>query len=505
MALFSLSPAKVVLLASHFATHADIDSLSSLTAQHGTIMRKELFLRILLTYLPETLDPVLYVPILKALASGTIADLPQQQYETSFVDDLSDEQASKKAKKLRLLQLSRLGSLKDGVADPLTMFLILRSYRMDEEAGMLAHIPDLLLPLLHHDPALGTWLVSTILPLLRKNCEYYPRQAVQYSLLEFQNLNAEESIDYLLAETGLLGEDHSFLGRDLRGLVGPWLYDETRWKRADTTDDTSETLDEKGTQTCPGWERVLKWLVTQASTSWRIAHQAIEQWDGPQDVDLGDGVSVWLQESQQRYLDQTYARATLASIYLIPEATVEALRGAFQMSVKITSLMDQDPDSSLDAVASSLLPVRRFDAPELSGTKAAGFLRSDLLSSSNPLTAPNPMSTDLVKALVLSAFLLTRVGVQCTVRRAGDLAFIRDTREQKGELARLIRAVSGRAARNNDECWARSRREVLWLHSWGQQQSEPQGYIKGIFNQLSLEYVETELLKALLADMRTSL
>src|SRR5690349_4528130 len=49
-----LSPAKLVLLAVHCAVAGDVDSLTTLAARHGTVLRKDLLLRILLTYLPET-------------------------------------------------------------------------------------------------------------------------------------------------------------------------------------------------------------------------------------------------------------------------------------------------------------------------------------------------------------------------------------------------------------------------------------------------------------------
>lgn len=501
MASSTLSAGKVVLLASHFATHADIDSLSSLTAQHGTVLRKHLLLRILLTYLPETLDPTRYVNLLQTLATSEASDAPGGGYETTFFNDLSDEQASKKARKLHLLQLSRPGSLKDVDADPLTIFLFLRAYRMDEEAGMLARVPDLLMPFLDHNPILGNWLVSTVRPLLRRNCEYYPQQPSQYTLQEFQDLPGREAVDYLLANTGDQNEDHGLLDRDLRGLVGPWLYNDGRWKHSSAVDGSLDQSDEKAVLVCPGWEQVLNWLVSQASKSWRTAYQVVEQWDGPQDVDLGHGVSLWLRDSQQQYLDQTYARAALASVYSIQESTVEALEGTFEISNKIRSMMDQDSDSSLNPALSNLSPVPDFDADDLSGAKAASFLRGDLLNASNLLTTPNSTSIDLLIALIRSALLLTRAGVPCSIRKAGDFAFLQDAREQKGELARLLRAISGRAPKNDDEYWVRSREEVLWLHAWGRGAGSQQS-IKGLFGRLSAEYIETELLKALLSDMR---
>ncbi|CAM1510282.1 Fc.00g006170.m01.CDS01 [Cosmosporella sp. VM-42] len=498
-----VSPAKLVLLAAHFATHADIDNLTSLVAQYASIFRKELVLRIILTYLPETVKPDVYVAFLQDLAAGQLEPVPDKQLNTAFVDGLSDGQAIKKVRKLHLQQLSSPDALIDDQAEALVSFLLLRGYRMDEEAGMLVNLPDLLTPFLQDAPFIQTWLISTVLPLLRRNHEYYPQKPAQYSLREFQRLPDRTAIEYLLAETGIREDDYGLLGRDFRGLVGPWLYNDERW-RQDVTEGSANMPNGTAALSCPGWEQVLEWLVMQASKSWKVALKTIEQWDGPEDIELGDEVNMWLQEPQQRYLDQTYARAALASAYLIPEATVQALEGAYQICNKIGSLMDQDFNSSLYSAASDLSPVPQFDTHAFPGAKAASFMRNDLLDASNPLTAPNPTSTDLLMALVLSSFILTRAGVPCTVRRAGDLAFIQDSREQKSELARLIRAISSHAPKNEDDYWIRSRLEILWLHSWGNK-VESTSSAQGIFSTVSAEYIETELLKALLSNARYGL
>ncbi|KAF7540240.1 hypothetical protein G7Z17_g12239 [Cylindrodendrum hubeiense] len=498
-----LGPAKVVLLAVHFATQADIDSLSSLTAHHATVLRQDLVLRILLTHLPETIKPDVYVPFVLALAMDEAQPPPDRPLDTTAVDSLSDDQASKKVKKLRLLQLSGLNDAINEETDSLTSFLLLRGYRMDEEAGMLSQLPDLLTPFLQHSPAIQTWLVSTVLPLLRRNYEYYPQKPARYSLLEFQNLPDRTAVDYLLAETGLSEDGHGLLGRDFSGLVGPWLYNDNRWKQEPAVDVSFSESNAAMVMSCPGWEKALEWLVLQASKSWRIALKTIEQWDGPEYIDLIDDVNMWFQEPQQRYLDASYAQAALASAYLIPEATTDALEGAYKICSKIASLMDQYSDENLQSAASVLSPIPEFDNNTFPGAKTSTYMRNNLLKASNPLTSPNSGSISLLMALVLSAFLLTRAGVPCTVRRAGDLAFIQDPREQKGELIRLIRNLSANPSKTDDAYWIRARNEILWLHHWGSAYSPSAvGAIRGVFGTVSAEYIEMEILKALLSSSR---
>lgn len=495
-----LGPAQVVLLAVHFATQADIDSLSYLAARHASILRQDLIFRILLTHLPETVAPDAYVPLLQSVAANEQPSYEDRPLDTTAVDNLSDEQAFKRARKLRLLHLTGSDVAPNAEIDSLTSFLFVRGYRMDEEAGMLAQLPDLLVPFLRHAPAIETWLVSTVLPLLRRNCEYYPEKRARYSLREFENLPDQAAVDYLLAETA--SEDGpGLLGRDYRGLIGPWLYNDSRWIHEGAPEGSPESSATEESPSCPGWEHALDWLTRQASKSWQIALGTIEQWDGPDDIELIDDVNLWFQEPQQRYLDQTYARAALASAYLISDATVDALDGAFKVCNRIRALLDEDADSSLQSEASVLSSVPQFDTKGFPCPKTATYMRNDLLKPSNPLTALNTQATSLLMALILSAFLLTRTGIPCTVRRAGDLVFLGDQKEQKGELTRLIRTLSAHTSKNDDNYWVSARKEILWLHSWGGEDTTHP--TRGVLGTISREHIEIEILKALLSNGRT--
>lgn len=490
----ALSAAKLVLLAVHLASHADINGLSSLVAQHDSILRKDLVLRILLTYLPETISPEIYIDFVRGLALEELPKATNGHIDTSPVDALPDEQASKKLRKLHLLGLPS-----DDHTDLLTSFLFHRGYRMDEEAGMLPQLPRLLSPFLEHSPAIQTWLVSTVLPLLRRNHDYYPEQTPRYSLQAFQNLPDRIAIEYLLSHTGSHEDGLALVGRDFRGLVGPWLYSDSRWKEIDTETQPGGPH----IWTCPGWEHVMEWLLSQASKSWKVALHVIEQWDGPEDVDLGDQVNMWLNDAQQRYLEQSYAKAALGSVYTIPEASLDALEGAYHILYKIRSLMDQETEASLHSATTLLPTIPSLDLNFTPNSKMAAHMRNDILTNSNPLTTPNATSTDLLLALVVSATVLTQAGIPCTVRRAGDLAFIQDIQEQKSEVARFIRSLSSRAPKNDDEYWIRIRKEMLWLRDWGTPRgTEPCTTFQGVFGTVPSEYIETEFLKALLSNTR---
>jgi hypothetical protein len=494
----ALSPAKTVLLAVHFASHADVDNLTRLVAAQPSVLRQELVLRILLTYLPETAQSSLYVDFLKSLSNPDHGPTSNSEIDATPVQHLSEQDASKKARKLRLLQLPNPGMVQPAHSDPLLSFLIERAYKVDEEAGMLTQLPELLLPFLDYTPAIRTWMASTILPLLRKEYDYYPQANGACTLREFQKLPDRSAVEYLLSQTGVREEDYRFIGRDLDGLIGPWLHNDLRWNVDDN--DFSQQPDGQ----CPAWEQVLEWLLAQVSRSWPVAVAVVEQWDGPAGVLLGPGIKLEHTKSRQEYLGQSYIRAALATVYSVPESTPEASEGGYRVLSKVMRLLNQEAHSSLKSFAQTL--------PDLSGPassiplspKLTGNMRNDLLSSSNPLTNPDVTSTSLLLALVLSAHFTASLGVPYTIRAAGDLAFLQDQREQKVELSRLIRAVSSRAPRGDDEYWLRARRELLWLHSWG---SSADAHVPkhGLFGAIPATQIEVEILKAILSDSRFAL
>ncbi|KAI1659946.1 secretory pathway Sec39 [Daldinia decipiens] len=502
------SAPRIVLLATYLAAKSDIESLTVLAAQHSKVLRQDLLLRILLTCLPETLPPSEYVSLVQHLESGSLeTDVEPREVDWSSVEDFTDDEAAKKVRKLRLLPLAWEGAPKDESQDFISLFLIHRARRVDEEAGLLAQLPDLIVPFLDHAPAIRTWMVSVLLPLLRRNHEYYPHHPAVQTLSAFERMNDQAAVDLLLSQTGASEEDLSHVGRDLRGLIGPWLYNDARWARGDENERSSEQGQLASYTLCPGWEHVLEWITAQASKSWKVAVRAIDQWDGPGDIDLGGYASMWLEDDEQGHLEQRYARAALASAYLIPEASLEALTGVNSIVTKIMALLDQDPCPTLQ-VASSLLPPYTDPSGErLLLAKNATYMRNDLLADSNPLTAPNETSTRLLHILTLSAFILTKADASCTVRKAGELAFLQDEQEQKATATKYISNLSGNGPKSDDKYWIRARNELLWLRDWGAEEAQgsPNTRVQGVFSRLKKEFLEVECLKAFLNNTRYSL
>jgi protein transport protein SEC39 len=499
-----LSPPKVVLLAVHFATKSDVASLTTLAVRHDKVLQRELLLRILLTCLPETADTSALIPLIQRFESnvGDLEDDGEGHLDISSVEHFTETEAAKKVRKLRLLPLAPPNLPESAAEDPVAQFLISRAQRVDEGAGLLTQLPDLIVPFLDYSPCIRTWMISALLPLLRRNYEYYPESPIQLSLSAFEQLSDRAAVGLLLEQTGVREEDLPHIGRDLRGLLGPWLYNDSRWRRG--SKDGNPNGQSPKIQ-CTGWEQMLEWLTTQASKSWKVAVKAVEQWDGPDDVDLGGYGSMWLEDEEQGYLESRYARAALAAAYLIPEASVEALVGVNNIITRITTLLGEDPCPTLQVASSLLSPLGDPETEALVSTKNATYMRNDMLEEANVLTAPRKSSTQVLHALTLSAFILTKDGVPCTVRRAGELAFLQDEREQKSEALKFISTLRSNAPKTDDKFWIRARNELLWLRDWGAEEAAGfplPGPARAVFGQLQREFIEVECLKAYLASGR---
>ncbi|KAK3955356.1 secretory pathway protein Sec39-domain-containing protein [Pseudoneurospora amorphoporcata] len=293
------------------------------------------------------------------------------------------------------------------------------------------------------------------------------------------------------------------------------MLDKKRWNNRGQISGSAEESTSRSTDVdespCPGWNQVLRWLTSNASKNWRVAANAFDQWEGPQSVDLGGiwpgGEESQLNDEQRRHLDWTYAQAALASTYLISVASVEALEGAYAILNRAVVITNQDPLPPLQNAVGLLAPLAEQVDGIVASPKNATCLRNDLLESSNVLTWPTETSTAFCQALIISAFILTRAGSPCTLRRVGELALLQDGREQKTEALKLIHALANQGPKTDDKLWMKARDEILWLRDWGAEDAwgATDSRPKGIFSQLNKEFLEVEFLKALLTNTRYAL
>ncbi|KAJ6784874.1 hypothetical protein PWT90_00894 [Aphanocladium album] len=491
-----LSPAKVLLLAAYLAAQSDIGRLASLALQNAAVLRPEILLRILLTYLPETVEPNSYTGFLRDLCDGQLRAQADLELDTSFIDALSDETATKKAKKLHLLPLSKNKTERNKNEDHIREFLSQRAYRINDEVGALSQLPELLQPFISDSVWLKQWAATAVYPFARRNCEYHTTSTSQYTLSEFESLPDRTAAIYLLSES--TEADGEATGRDLRGLIAPWLYNELRWK-----DDIGP---EGGSGTkCPGWEQAQDIILSWATKSWPHAAGAIIHWEGPKDVYFGENITMNLSDDRIQYLEKSYTSTAVACVYSITETTEEALRSSYQICCAVRQRFGKmEPLPALENLMSdtSLLPT--LEKTPSGDPRMATFMRHDLLKASNPLTSPTSESLRLVTALTISAYISTSLGAPWSVRKAGDLLFIGDEREQKGELSKLLRTIANQAPRDDDDYWKRSRDAILWLYNWGNdaKTSQPPSHGCGPLGMVPREHIETEILKTLLSQSR---
>ena len=485
--------AKVVLLAVEYAKQSDVESLEQLATQHSTILETDLVLRILLSYLPETTPPKIYTGLLQRLGAGQLESHAQARIlpVVAEVGDLTDEQAAKKVRKLRLRKLVGSGSQAGDANDTLTVFLSQRAYVLDEEAGMLSHVTDLLVPFVNHAPAIRTWLASIVIPLCRKTLEYYS-ESQQSTLRDFQGLSDRAAVAYLLSNSGVGGTEN--LGRDLRGLLAPWLYNQSRWTSVigEAENDSPE---------CLGWEEFRGWLLLQGSKSWLVASEAVKQWDGPRDVDFGVDHGLELPNFQLQHLEQGYVSVILASALSVAEPTVDALSAAWDMSNKARSLLGVQESDSLQHTAATLPESWSVAVENINSSMPVSTLRNGLLDSQNVLTGPTEVATSFLQMLTLTAYIFTRLGISYTIRKAGDLILRKDARDQRVELGKFLRLAASQSSKSGDGYWARVRHEILWLHCPGSEVSpisESEG--TGAFGMIPIHDIEAELLKAMISQ-----
>lgn len=512
----SLSTDKALIQAARLAAKADLDSLGLLVSQHSAFLETHLILRILLTYLPETIEPSAYTGLLLQTFDPKYVPLPQKlqpKLDLTYVHALTDKQASQLAKRLHLVELFPLDLKSPSRDDTIYLFVSKRAQGMALEAGILSRLSDLIVPFLQSpDPpsTLQTWFLSTVLPYVRRNSEFYPESAPSYTIAEFQELKDVEAIDYLLSPSSSDTYEQGNLARDLRCLIGPWIFKNERWLESADTRQTEEVTGSRHKHvSCPGWERVLVWLTSQAATSWLATADAFEKWNGPSDVCFSFGLHLTHPPHRQRYLDQTYAQAVLASAYAVQETTMDCFVSLYRMLLKLRSILGHG-ESDLPVQDAINAPPKIILENEVYYTEAkmAGWMRNDLLHPQNPLTVASFSSTTFIMALALSSIISARLGASWSLRRAGELFFYRDEREQKNEASILIRAIADHAPANDDEYLLRGRRELLWLRDWGVSesiQSTHQGSITGgPLAMISRSHIEGEFLQIMLTKSRAN-
>ena len=511
----AVSAAHIVLEAVRLVTEAEVDGLRQLTARHVDVLKPELTLRIILSYLPESTDPSLYTGFLRDLVVGNLNALDEIEPPTALGDDLSEDEAQRRVRGLHLLPLSDPPVLYGEPLDMFTKFLLNRAHRIDAETGSLPLVQNLLEPFLDHSEYLSVWIISTLLPLLRLDYEYYPQRAPAYSLESFERLEGSIAIYTLLSEAARRNDDQRIveIGRDLRGLVGPWMYGENHRKRRkiNIEQESSQlpvSMPEKSLLPISTWSEVNSWLLDLSLRDYpRVVH-AIEQWDGPGDVDYGG----WGDEAEARDTEAlqeaklSYSQTGLATFYATNDASSQTFEGMHNVLDRVTDLMKLPglPGLQSEGAASDMFAIPSDFYVTLNRSDLVYDL---LLTKSNPITVPSKASTELAHLLLTSAHILDSFGYPIACKRLADFSLFGSAQDQKNELKRVLHALHGKHIRDEGS-WATIRQQLRWLRCWRALEinvESHQDFNHGVFSQIDEVELEIEILKAFLVASRKSI
>ena len=541
------SRAHVVLEAVRYASNANIPALRQLITQRPDALKLELTLRILLTYLPTVTDPELYVDLLQNFpedSSKTYIVTPPSA-ATPSEQTTTEEGARVRVKSLRLTPLTDQQARYDQDTDPLTLFLLRQAHRIDAETGSLDLITQLLERFVDHSSVLRTWMISVLLPLVRLGYEYYGPSGSTYTLGEFEEFDASVAVQSLLSRTAHRSfleeadrrevkteedkkkekerttEEEQRLRRDLRGLVGPWMYGATTRKRRKLDDRSlrkgsiSESRATESKETAnqrllnSDWSSVNDWLLDLSLRDFEWSVKVVEQWHGPRDVDYGN----WAEDTQQvdeetlQNATHRYAQAGLAAFYAANDHSRDSVMGSNRIIKRVAELagLDKPPDITdvrIEELATSI--ARRVSYEYLDGFTPAHFLYNALLRQQNPLTEPTESSIDLALLFNVSCKKLCDLGITKTSKSVAELCLFAGDADQLAHLRRTLQKLKAdklEAERKGDQSpkWAFARQRILWLWGWGQQ-AEGTHRPPGVFSRIAKMDLERELLQAMLDE-----
>ncbi|KAJ5945526.1 hypothetical protein N7454_002365 [Penicillium verhagenii] len=509
MPLEGLSDAHAILLATHLCAGGNVIDLPSLKAQYPHCFPLERLLRIILTYLPESIEPSQYVPVLQELTENSDRTYPDREIDTTAVKDLSEAEARRRVRKLHLRPLKRDEEEEEVESSgPLTRFLIHRAHLIDTETALQPLVLNLVLPFYEHQPVIRAWLISSLLPALRLNYEYYPNRDDTLSLETLELLDDQTAVNILLSIAGPERNDMDLVN-NLRGLVGPWLYGSNRSKRRRLNEAAQQnsisfiegTPKPKATELV-GWEHVNEWLLSRSLVDPDSVVKAFVNWNGPEDVDLGgyDENSPKIASDSANALLSRYGQSGLSVLYAQADSSKSSLEGSFKILSRVAELLSLEECSYLSST-DTVLPSVNFDAELISSTSRASLLQNALLRPKNPLTSPSPSSISFASALLLSLRILTDLGHVIPCRVAANMCLHSNEDMQMAELQAVVASTVKQP--RSKENWQIARQHVLWLRDWQAEHSdngwdEPSSH-HGLFWKLSRDTVETEILKALLS------
>lgn len=491
--LDSLSDVQAILLACELCAASNVAALPHLQQHFPTSLTAVRLFRILLSFLPESTPPQQYTTVLDEIDRGIALTPYSGDIDITKVKNIEESVAWKSVRRLKLLPLKYPHTDKTTEAtDPLTDFLIHRAHKIDAETGLQTYILELILPFYERSEPLRQWLVSKILPLLRSNYEYYPDKEDTISLSVLESMDQTTGINVLLSMTGNTASVTD-LTRNLRGLVGPWMRGASQSKRRRLSHDleTNNATEEANTAS---WDDVNDWLLSRSLVEFDSVASALDNWDGPEDVDLGGYMDVDYSTESER-LRRSYGQAGLAIIYATDPAR-GSLERLYQVTMKIARLLQIDTAIDTDLNEPSLSTLY-LDLTTISAASKASLLQNGLLRGDNQLTVPSPQSISFLQTILISARILRDYGYITSCRSAASMCLHGNAETQSWEVNTVLDMIVKQPRPGQD--WRKIREQILWLRDWrgSENTSEKTDECHGLFWKVSRVRVEIEILKAM--------
>ena len=497
----SLSAAHIIVLATELCFKTDFQDFQVLQHQRPDVLAAELCCRILLTFVSGNEDPEQYVPLLKQLRGLVGEDGSSKNIDVSSVEELSEAEARSKIQQMRLLRLKSFDSEDLATLDVVSRSVIQQAYRIDAETGDLPAILHLVEPFVDGVEPLRRWLISSLLPLLRLDYEYYSEGGSGLSLVAIHDLAGAEGLNLLL-QKAKTEEGRQYIGRDLRGIVGPWMYGDRSskrrklspsFRRASIVGQESSSTPERS-----GWQDVNEWILETSLGDYDLAAEAICKWDGPRDVDLGGYESAPHESTDaDPVLSLYYGQAALATVYATDDTSSQANRNSWRILGRVADIAGVHLPRQSDVEG---LPDDSEQPESIITMPRSELVTDNLLEPQHALTRPSAASLKFLRAILTSIRILEELRCQqrLSCRGATFLALYATEQVQRRELHRALQNLAWMASAETD--WQSIREKILWLSRWGSIAPSLSGEEnhRALFWRVSRVDVETELFGALL-------
>ena len=493
----SLSAAHVLLLATRLCSDANVEGFGALRALYPNILSAEAVYRTILTFLPEETDPARYVPLLKD--SWTEDGYLPSDVDTSSVHELSEASAQAKVQKLHFLRVVPFDSTPKSARDLLSSFLVQRAHQIDCATSDLLSVLQLLEPFLDDSEPLRRWLVSTLLPLLRKDYEYYPDALDRLSLKEIEGLQGSAGVEILLRYARKHPID-SMIGRDIRGIIGPWKYGGSQTKRRKVSHEEDQEWDNSNgfADDRDSWQDVNEWIVSTSQSDYGLVANAVAEWDGPQDVDLG-GYGPQATGDIGGVLTLRYCQAAIATIYAADGTSDQVAADCRRVLHRVKVLSGLEQSSKHDSPKA--LPEIPLLPNSVVGSARAVLLHNALLHPDNELTKPSRHVFALLDGVLASLRALRNLQNPLSPRAATELCLFGNEERQQQELQKILQQLTRTKGSETD--WQSIREELSWLRLWRTRSSHSdltrEGFShRALFWRISGQHFEKAFLAALL-------